>query len=134
MRFCACKTILGAHPCLWEIMHIEQTNISNNHMIQQYKLYLTSIKTLDSQKWSLFQSCVLLLSCRLYFFILHGGCPPFLYTAQSAYIAASPFLIIEMRSSVVVLIYQPCNTSLLLKISVQLLFTHYWIPLSIWRP
>ena len=104
--------------------HRADINISNNHMIQQYKLYLTSIKTLDSQKWSLFQSCVLLLSCRLYFFILHDGCPPFLYTAQSAYIAASPFLIIEMRSSVVFLIYQPCNTSLLLKILVQLLFTH----------
>ena len=42
---------------------------------------------------SLFQSCALLLSYRLYYFNLHDDYPPFLYTTQSIYIAALPFLI-----------------------------------------
>ena len=43
---------------------------------------------------SLFRFCVLLLSCRLYYFSLHGDYPPFLKcTTQSIYKAASPFLI-----------------------------------------
>ena len=41
---------------------------------------------------SLFQSCVLLFSCILYYFSVHDGYPPFLYTAWSVYIAGSPFL------------------------------------------
>ena len=41
---------------------------------------------------SLFQPCVLLLSCRLYYFSLHDDYPPFLYTTWSIYIAALPFL------------------------------------------
>ena len=40
----------------------------------------------------LFQPCVLLLSCRLYYFSLHDDYPPFLYTTWSIYIAALPFL------------------------------------------
>ena len=42
---------------------------------------------------SLFQSCVLLLSCRLYYFSLLEDCPAFFYTAQSIYMLVLPFLI-----------------------------------------
>ena len=42
---------------------------------------------------SLFQSCVLLLSCRQSYFSLHDDYPPLIYTMQSIYIAALPFLI-----------------------------------------
>ena len=41
---------------------------------------------------SLFQSCVLRLFCRLYYFSLHDDYPPLLYTTQSVYIAALAFL------------------------------------------
>ena len=42
---------------------------------------------------SLFHACVLLLSCRLYYFSLHDDYSLFLYTMQSVYIAVLPFLI-----------------------------------------
>ena len=42
---------------------------------------------------SLFQSCVLLFSCRLYCFSLHNDHPSFLYSTRSIFIAALPFLI-----------------------------------------
>ena len=44
-------------------------------------------------KNSLFQSCALLLSCRLYYFSLHDDYPPSLYTMWSIDIAGLPFLI-----------------------------------------
>ena len=42
---------------------------------------------------SLFECCVLLLSCRLYFSSLHDDYPPFWYTRRSIYKAVLPFLI-----------------------------------------
>ena len=38
----------------------------------------------------LFQSCIMLLSCRLYYFSLHDDCAQFLYTMQSIHIVV-PF-------------------------------------------
>ena len=52
-----------------------------------------ALKPLAAKTAFLFQSCVLLLSCTLYYFSLHDGYRLFLYTAQSIYIAALPFLV-----------------------------------------
>ena len=70
-------------------------------------------------KRPLFQSCVLLHPCRLYYFSFHDY-TPFLYTI---YIAAISFCKIKMRSG------GPRTTNFL-KIPVQLLFTQCRIPSS----
>ena len=80
---------------------------------------------------SLFQSCVLLLSCKLYYFSLHDDYAPFLYTRESIYLAALPFL--------VNLNEKRCNESntltmdheLVHEIPVQLPFTHCRLTLPI---
>ena len=86
------------------------------------------LKPLTGKK-GLLQYCVLLLSCRLQYFSLHYDNPPFLrlvhYTSiQQHY----HFWSIKMRSSVANLKYWPWT------IPVQLLLTHYQIPLFIWKP
>ena len=42
---------------------------------------------------SLFNSCILFLSCRLYYFSLYDDFPPLLYTLRSIYIGVLPYLI-----------------------------------------
>ena len=77
-RFCAHKTVLGACPCLWEIVSIKGQTctllIITWHSSRKYtKLVL---KPLAAKTASLFQSCILLLSCRSYYFSLHDHYPP----------------------------------------------------------
>ena len=84
-------------------------------------------------KKSLFQSCVLLLSCRLYYFNLHDDYPSFLYTTWSIYIAAQSFLIRWNGKQ--------CSKSniltighwFVLEILFQVLLIHCQMPLSIWQ-
>ena len=92
------------------------------------------LKPLAAKTATLFQSCILLLSCRLYNFDLHDDYPPFLYTMQSIYIAALPILMNWNGSNIANLIYWPQTTNLFLKVPVQLLLTHCRIPLQIKNP
>ena len=93
-RFCAPKTIFGARLCTWKIVPEKEETctllIIAWHSIRKCtKLVLNPGKLKTA---SLFQSCILLLSCILYYFSLHGDYSPFLYTMWSIYRAAIPFL------------------------------------------
>ena len=78
-RFCACKTVLGSHPCTWEIVHLKEwtyrlLTITWYGSRNCTKLVLKPL----AAKNNLLLSCILLLSCRLYYFSLHDDYPPFL--------------------------------------------------------
>ena len=89
-RFCACKTVLVACPCMVEIMHGKE---------QTWRLLIiTWCSSRNCTKLVLKTLAVknglsVLLSCTLYYFSLHDDYPSFLYTMQSIYITALPFLI-----------------------------------------
>ena len=79
---------VGNHACKRVDVHL-----TNNNLIWQKKMYEISINPWQLKTTSLFQSCVLLLSYRLYYFSLHDDYTPFLYTKQPIYRAALSFLI-----------------------------------------
>ena len=81
---------------------------------------------------SLFQSCVLLVPCRLYHFSVHDDYPPFLYT-NAIYLHDSATVGSATEGGIANLIYWSWTTNLFLQIPVQLLLTNYQIPWSIWR-
>ena len=79
VRFCACKTVLGSHPCTWEIVHIKEQTYRLLTIIWYGSRNCTKlVLKLLAAKNNLLLSCVLLLSCRLYYFSLHDDYPPFL--------------------------------------------------------
>ena len=89
-RFRARKTVLGARPCVWEIVLVNKQACTLLIMTWYGGRNCTKLVLKTA---SLFQPCVLLLSCRSYYFSLHDDYPPFLYTMRSIYIAALVFLI-----------------------------------------
>ena len=78
----SCKTVLGSCLCTWEIELVKE-QMCTSLIITWYwgrnwtKLILKPLAG-KSLAASLFQSCVLLLSCRVYYFSLHDDYPPFL--------------------------------------------------------
>ena len=76
MRFCKCKTILGECPCMWENIHIKEETCTLLIITWFDGRNCTTLvlKLLTAKKASLFQSCVLLLSCKLYYFHLKLVC------------------------------------------------------------
>ena len=86
-RFHAHKIALGARLCMWESVHVKE-QMCTLLIITWYggrnctKLVL---KPLKLKMVSLFQSCVLLSSCRLYYFSLHDDYLPFLYCVICLY-------------------------------------------------
>ena len=135
-RFCACKTVKGACLCMWDIVPVNE-QACTLLMITWYssrKFTKLALKLLAAKAPSLFQSCVLLLSSKLYYFSLHDNHPPFLYTVWSIYIAMLAFLINwNERSNIANVIYWLWTTNVFRKISVHLLLTQCRIPLSVWK-
>ena len=70
------------HVYMWEIIHVkEQTRmllIKTWHQSSNWTKLALKPLTGNNLTASLFPSCVLLLSCRLYYFSLHDDYPPFL--------------------------------------------------------
>ena len=91
-RFHASKTVLDQCLSMWEIVHVKEQMcmlliITWSGNINCTKLVLKPFRA----KNSLFQSCLLLLFCRLYYVSLFDEFSPFLYTTQSMSITAVPF-------------------------------------------
>ena len=91
-RFHVSKNVLGQCLSMWEIVHVKEQMcilliITWSGNINCTKLVLKPF----TAKNSLFQSCLLLFFCRLYYFSLFDEFSPFLYTTQSMSITAVPF-------------------------------------------
>ena len=90
IRFHAHQTVLGARLPTWEIEHVKEQTC----MLLIITWYSgRNCKTWQLKRTSLFQSCVLPISCRLYRFNLLDDYPSFLHTTRSIYIAVLPYLI-----------------------------------------
>ena len=81
-RFCACKTVLGAHRCTWEIVPIKEQmctlliiTLCSNRKCTKLVLKLLAAKN----------GLSISVLCIAPF--VHDGYPPFLSTTQCIYIA-----------------------------------------------
>ena len=105
-RFCACKTVKGACLCMWDIVPVNE-QACTLLMITWYssrKFTKLALKLLAAKAPSLFQSCVLLLSSKLYYFSLHDNHPPFLYSVIYLHSNASIFDKLKWEKQ-----YSKCN-------------------------
>ena len=92
-RFPARKTVIGARPRTWKIVHVREQICKCTLLMTWYdgRNCTKLVLKLLTVKNCLFQSSVLLLSRTLYYFSLHDY-PLTLYTTRSIYIVVLPFL------------------------------------------
>ena len=94
MTFCARQAILGARLSMWEIVYVKEQMCMSLIITWYGSRNCTKLLLKDSTltMTSLFQSCVMFLSWRLYYFSLHDDYPLFSYNTRAFYRAALQFL------------------------------------------